>query len=64
MATEARNEINNHFQTGMVGHWLNLNDGELYIGRIVGVVHDRTSGDLKINITLATETGFITIRVY
>ena len=63
MEPEARNQIN-HYQVGMYGHYLNCIDGELYKGQIVGVVHDLTNGDHRVNITLATESGFTTIRVY
>jgi hypothetical protein len=63
MESEARYQIN-HYQVGMYGHWLNKIDGELYKGQIVGMVHDQTNGDHRINITLATDFGFITIRVF
>ncbi len=67
MEPEARDQIGhfqmNHFQVGMHGHFLNKIDGELYRGQIVGMVHDRTSGEYRINITLAVEFGIITIRV-
>jgi hypothetical protein len=64
MGTEARNEVMNFYQIGMVGHWLNLVDYELYFGEIAGVVHDRTNGFYRILVTLKTESGFVSIQVY
>jgi hypothetical protein len=63
MEPEARNQVN-YYQAGMVGHWLNINDGELYFGKIIRSFQDFTNSQLKVYLTLATDFGSMTIRVY
>ena len=64
MGTAPAHEVINIYQVGQVEHFLSADDGELYFGEVVGVVHDRLNGRYKIMLTLTTEFGFITIRVY
>lgn len=64
MATAAAHEIINCYAVGAVGHYLSADDGELYYGEIVGVVHDQTNSTYKVFLTLATESGFVTVRVH